>query len=336
MPAAARPEDDASDGAYAGKEGIQRMPTVTTSMTTEATKTSTGVPRAGTSRGGAHVAGVDDGVFSRTVDADTVVGRATSAHRFPGRRRVEVVANDRLAPGVHRLVLHDAYIARHAKPAQFIDLYSANPLRLMPRPLGVCETSGDVASVVFAVVGTGTEEFSRLSPGDGVDVLGPLGRSYDLGRPANYVLVGGGLGVPPLISAAQSLSARDDCRVTALFGYRDARFADDIVHPYADRLESIVNAEGNVIDLLDRLEGELIGSDLPPVILSCGPTPMMKAVAGWASTRGIPCQFSLEQRMGCGYGTCVTCTVDTVEGRLKVCTDGPVFTTERLGWGEAK
>lgn len=310
------------------------MPTVTTGMARTDMRPTVASTDAGALRPSTHER--NDAVFSRTASSDMIVERAGDMGRFPGRRRVEVMANDRLAPGVHRLVLHDAYIAAHASPAQFIDLYSANPLRLMPRPFGVCETSGDEVSIVFAVVGTGTEEFSRLSPGDGVDVLGPLGRPYDLGRPANYVLVGGGLGVPPLISAAQSLSTRDDCRVTALFGYRDVRFADGIVRSYADRLESIVNAEGNVIDLLDRLEGELLGSGLPPVILSCGPSPMMKAVADWASTRGVPCQFSLEQRMGCGYGTCVTCTVDTIEGRLKVCTDGPVFTTERLGWGERR
>uniref|UniRef100_UPI0028DB9AD0 hypothetical protein n=1 Tax=uncultured Bifidobacterium sp. TaxID=165187 RepID=UPI0028DB9AD0 len=276
------------------------MPTVTTDTARTDMRPTVASTDAGAARTATHRR--EDAVFSRTLDADVVVGRACDAGRFPGRRRVEVRANDRLAAGVHRLVLRDPYIARHAGPAQFIDLYSANPLRLMPRPFGVCEVSGDEVSIVFAVVGTGTEEFSRLSPGDGVDALGPLGRPYDLTRPANYVLVGGGLGVPPLISAAQSLSTRDDCRVTALFGYRDARFADGIVRPYADRLESIVNAEGNVIDLLDRLEEELLGSRLPPVILSCGPAPMMKAVADWASTRGVPCQFSLEQRMGCGYG----------------------------------
>ena len=77
-----------------------------------------------------------------------------------------------------------------------------------------------------------------------------------------------------------------------------------------------------------------MNGELKPVVLSCGPLPMMKAVAAWAAKRGIEAQLSLEQRMGCGYGTCVLCTVDTAEGRLKVCSDGPVFTREQLGWGE--
>ena len=273
--------------------------------------------------------------MTSTVDrSQTVITHATKAGRFPGRRNADVIASDRLTSGVYRLTFRDAYIAGHARPAQFVTLYSANSTRLMPRPLGVCSTSGDEVSVVYAVVGEGTEEFSHLSAGDGVDVMGPLGRPYDLRASAHYVLVGGGLGVPPLVYAAQHLSQRDDVAVTSVFGYRDERFADDLVAPFVTRTESITNAEGNVITLLDRLEDSLDDVGLPTVILSCGPTPMMRAVANWARPRGIATQFSLESRMGCGYGTCVVCAVDTVEGRLKVCSDGPVFTAEKLGWGE--
>lgn len=268
-----------------------------------------------------------------TASAYDVTSRATDAGRFPGRRHAEVVSSERLTQGVYRLTFRDDYIARHAKPAQFVTLYSSNPLRLMPRPLGVCSTDGDEVSVIYAVVGKGTEEFSHLRAGEGIDVMGPLGKSYDLRAGAHYLLVGGGLGVPPLIYAAQHLSGRDDVSVTSVFGYRDARFADPIVSPFVGRATSITNAEGNVITLLDRLEDSLDDDGLTPVILSCGPTPMMKAVAAWARRHSIAAQFSLESRMGCGYGTCVVCTVDTAQGRLKVCSDGPVFTTEQLGWG---
>ena len=98
----------------------------------------------------------------------------------------------------------------------------------------------------------------------------------------------------------------------------------------------LTDAEGNVVDLLNKLEqgDDLKAYDRKPIILSCGPLPMMKAVADWAAERGIPAQLSMEQRMGCGYGTCVLCTIDTVDGRLKVCSDGPVFTREQLGWGK--
>ncbi len=261
-----------------------------------------------------------------------VTAEASRAGRFPGRRTVPVVDNRRLSDGIYRLTFRDSYIAGHAKPAQFVDLYSADPTRLMPRPFGVSEVEGDDVSLIFAVVGKGTEEFSRLAAGDTVDVMGPLGRGFDMKAAANYVLVAGGLGVPPLLYAAQKLALRDDATATAAFGYRDERFADELVAKYAARVESITNAQGNVVDLLDSIEDSLVNGELPPVILSCGPMPMMRAVASWAGARDIPCQLSLEARMGCGYGTCYVCVVDTAEGRQKVCVAGPVFTPEQLGW----
>ncbi|MCH9277046.1 dihydroorotate dehydrogenase electron transfer subunit [Bifidobacterium amazonense] len=269
--------------------------------------------------------------FTTTAD---VVAEATEAGYFPGRHTVEITEVTKLTEGVYRLTFRDAYVAKHARPAQFVNLFSHDPMKLLPRPFGVSEVDGDLVSVIFAVVGKGTDEFSRLAAGDTIDVLGPLGRPFNTKTAAHYILVGGGLGVPPLIYTAQYLQSNADARTTAVFGYRNDHFADQYVSRYADATVSIDESEGNVITLLDRLEaaGELTRDGLAPVILSCGPLPMMKAVAQWASKRGIPSQLSMEQRMGCGYGTCVVCVVDTVDGRKKVCSDGPVFTAEQLGW----
>ncbi|PJM76306.1 dihydroorotate dehydrogenase electron transfer subunit [Bifidobacterium simiarum] len=273
--------------------------------------------------------------FTPTAD---VVAQAVEAGFFPPRHTVEITDVRELAASVVRLTFRDPYIAEHARPAQFVNLFSHDPMHLMPRPFGVSEVSGDQVSVIFAVVGEGTAEFSHLHAGDTIDVLGPLGRPFRTKEDAHYVLVAGGLGVPPLIYTAQCLAGREGVRTTAVFGYRNDHFADGFVSRYADRTESIDESEGNVITLLDRLEGDLLADGAEgagkPVILSCGPLPMMKAVAAWAAKRDLPCQLSMEQRMGCGYGTCVLCTVDTVDGRLKVCADGPVFTREQLGWGE--
>lgn len=262
------------------------------------------------------------------------VAEAREAGFFPGRHAVEIVDNRMLTDGVYRLTFRDEFIAEHAKPAQFVDVYSNDRTRLMPRPFGVAEVNGDEVTLIFAVAGKGTAEFADLRAGDAVRVMGPLGNSFDTRAPANYVLVAGGLGVPPLVRAAQHIAGLEHSTSTAVFGYRNVHFGDEYVGRYADKVVSIDESEGNVVTLLDRIEGELLNSELRPVILSCGPLPMMKAVAAWAAKRGIEAQLSLEQRMGCGYGTCVLCTVDTTEGRLKVCSDGPVFTRERLGWGE--
>ena len=229
------------------------------------------------------------------------------------------------------------YIAEHARPAQFVNLFTDDEMMLMPRPFGVSEVVGDEVSVIFAVVGKGTANLAAKHVGDNVDVLGPLGmRPFQIKNKAHYVLVAGGLGVPPLICAAQKLHDAGESKVTAVFGYRDEKFADEIVAPYVDSLLSIDNEHGNVVTLLDQLEADnnLHAEGMDTVLLTCGPLPMMKAVAAWAAKRGLACQLSMEQRMGCGYGTCVLCTIDTVDGRLKVCSDGPVFSREQLGWGE--
>ena len=136
------------------------------------------------------------------------------------------------------------------------------------------------------------------------------------------------------VIAAQAIAESEGSTSTAVFGYRNVRFGDGYVGRYADKTYSIDESEGNVVTLLDRIENELVNGELKPVILSCGPLPMMKAVAARAAKPRNEAQQSMEQRIGCGYGTCVLCTVDTAEGRLKVCSDGPVFTREQLGWGE--
>lgn len=163
-------------------------------------------------------------------------------------------------------------------------------------------------------------------------MLGPLGTPFNLDEAADYVLVGGGLGIPPLLEAAQSLRDEADSRAIAVFGYRDEHFADIYAAKYADEVHSIDESEGNVLTLLERLWPALEESGRKTIILSCGPTPMMRAVATWASKRGVDAQLSMEQRMGCGYGTCVACTIDTRAGREKVCEAGPVFTAHQLGW----
>ena len=225
------------------------------------------------------------------------VGQAREAGFFPSRHTVEIVDNRMLADGVYRLTFRDEFIAGHAKPAQFVDVYSNNPSRLMPRPFGVAEVDGDEVSLIFAVVGKGTAEFSELRAGDTIRVMGPLGNSFNTKENANYVLVAGGLGVPPLVRAAQAIAESEGSTSTAVFGYRNVRFGDGYVGRYADKTYSIDESEGNVVTLLDRIENELVNGELKPVILSCGPLPMMKAVAAWAAKRGIEAQLSLEQRM---------------------------------------
>ena len=200
--------------------------------------------------------------------------------------------------GISQCVLFQP--ASHGKCADVIR-FAGNLRRNEVSETVVSEVDGDEVSVIFAVVGHGTEQLAGLQAGDTVDVLGPLGRGFNLKEDANYILVGGGLGVPPLIYAAQKLAEHDASFATAVFGYRNDHFAEEYVSRYADWSWSIDDAEGNVVDLLNKLEqgDDLKAYDRKPIILSCGPLPMMKAVADWAAERGIPAQLSMEQRMGC-------------------------------------
>ena len=261
---------------------------------------------------------------------------------LPSRRTVEVVGHELLTDSIVRLTVRDEYIAQHGQAAQFANLYSKNNQQISPRPFGIAEINGDEVSFIFAVVGRGTAEFAQLHVGDSIDILGPLGKPFDLSAPGRYLTIGGGLGVPPVLHAAEKLAGRSDATCTAMYGYRDVHFADDFAARYCDDVRSIDNAQGNVIDLLNSWLEEQQGEqqaqqdgrpDLSDVhILTCGPHPMMKAVASWAREHGVEAQLSLEERMGCGYGTCVVCITPTVDGNKKVCLDGPVFTREELGW----
>ncbi|MCI1984014.1 MAG: dihydroorotate dehydrogenase electron transfer subunit [Bifidobacteriaceae bacterium] len=273
-------------------------------------------------------------------DTEATSSRECSHKYLPSRRSAAVIAADRLSGGVYSVVLRDRYIAHHAHAGQFANLYLHDASRIMPRPLGVAavgteagvNASEDDVRFIFAVVGEGTEQLSHVRPGDSIDVLGPLGNGFSLTPDGRYLLVGGGLGVPPLIRAAQEI--RDlGASSTALFGYRDVHFADSIVSEFSGATLSIDESEGNVVTLLDRWAKESDDEEMRDIdILSCGPTPMMKAVAAWARDHGMGAQLSLEGRMGCGFGTCVACVTPTVTGLKKVCLDGPVFTTEQLNW----
>ena len=220
-----------------------------------------------------------------------MVAEATAAGFFPPRHNVEITQVAELTDRVMRLTFRDPFIVSHAKPAQFVNLFTHDDFMLMPRPFGVSEVNGDEVSVIFAVVGHGTEQLAQLQAGDTVDVLGPLGRGFNLKEDANYILVGGGLGVPPLIYAAQRLAEHDASFATAVFGYRNDHFAEEYVSRYADWSWSIDDAEGNVVDLLNKLEqdDDLKAYDRKPIILSCGPLPMMKAVAAWAAATAPAC-----------------------------------------------
>ena len=240
-------------------------------------------------------------------------------------------------------------IAKVYRPGQFIMVNvhigqvgsSFDPLLRRPFSLLESNSAEGWIDVLFKVKGRGTRLMSGWHVGETIDIVGPFGHGFDLDVPGRtFVLVGGGVGVPPLYTVADELAKRTKTqKVYLLLG---GRSAEDIYVRNINGMKVSTTTEdgsqgkqGLVTDLLKTV---LLGMDVSKsVILTCGTTPMMKVVAEIAATHNVPCQVSLENRMACAIGTCLGCVVPMAEGREKsyerVCTEGPVFDANWLGWG---
>ena len=230
-------------------------------------------------------------------------------------------------------------IPQTVKPGQFAGLYPAGGDMLLMRPISICRWDSSRGSLrfVYRAGGRGTRSFTSLQPGDQIDVLGILGNGYDteamLGR--RVLLLGGGIGVPPMLELAAALkSGSADTKVTAVLGYRNRElFLKEEMEEFADVYiateDGSVGTRGNVLDAV-REKG--IEAD---VICACGPMPMLRAVSRYAGEKGISAFLSLEERMACGVGVCLGCVAKTrkVDDHSKVhnarvCVEGPVFAAE--------
>ena len=237
-----------------------------------------------------------------------------------------------LCEGTRLLTVNAGAVARDARPGQFVHITCSDAL-LLRRPISICRAEGDSLSMVVEARGAGTALLTGLEPGAKLDILGPLGNGFRI--PAGRILViGGGIGVPPLLWAAMRAERAD-----AVLGFRSA-----------DRVilrEEFETACGRVWLTTDDVtlgeRGSVAGpaaraleNDDYAAVLACGPRVMLKAVYELCRERGVPCQVSMEERMGCGLGACLVCACKTVENgeekMRRVCKDGPVFAAEEVAW----
>ena len=240
-----------------------------------------------------------------------------------------VISNEMLADGIYSMWIQEADIAMAAKPGQFISLYSKDGSRLLPRPISICEIEKEkgMLRLVFRVAGEGTKEFSNAKPQDMIPVLGPLGNGFFEEEPQEAILIGGGIGIPPMLALAKKLA----CKKTIVLGYRDAKnFLAEEFAPYGNVViateDGSVGTKGNVLDAI-RAKG-VTGE----MIYACGPTPMLRGITEYAKAEGIQAQISLEERMACGIGACLACVCKSKEvdehthvKNKRICKDGPVF-----------
>lgn len=236
-----------------------------------------------------------------------------------------VYKNNPIIGGVCKLYL-TGDVSAIQRPGQFVEL--AVPGHFLRRPFSVCDWDRDGVTIVYRTVGAGTRRLAAMMPGEGVDALVGLGNGFDTSVSGDRpLLIAGGSGVPMMLCLAKRLLAEGKT-VTAVLGYRtvsDIFLADDLRYLGVDvRLTTEDGSEGIRGTVADAM------ADLDyTYFYACGPEGMFRAVNDVAKTSG---QFSLEARMGCGYGACMGCTIETKNGPKRVCKDGPVFTREELLW----
>ena len=219
---------------------------------------------------------------------------------------------------------------------QFLHIACGEGL-LLRRPISVCmvqeDEPQDTARVVFEVRGEGTKWLAERRVGDKVNVLGPLGNGFTVSSDDRLLLVGGGIGVPPLLGQA-AFTAKNS---TAVLGFRSADRAM-LVEDYRDYCEAVYlcSEDGSLgrHGFVDAQLKDILEKDKNfTAVLACGPKPMLKNVAKVAAEYGVPCQVSLEERMACGVGACLGCAVQMADGTMKhVCKDGPVFDAKEVDW----
>lgn len=208
---------------------------------------------------------------------------------------------------------------------------------LLRRPISVClcmeDAPHDTARIVFEVRGEGTRWLAQRQVGDKLNVLGPLGNGFQITPEDRLLLVGGGIGVPPLLGQAAYTAKK----ATAVLGFRSADRAM-LVEDYQNYCKEVYlcSDDGSMgrHGFVDAQLRDILEKDKDfTVILVCGPKPMLKNVAKVAAEYGVPCQVSLEERMACGVGACLGCAVQMADGTMKhVCKDGPVFDAKEVDW----
>ena len=235
----------------------------------------------------------------------------------------KVVANEPLTSDVWRMVLagDTQWITR---PGQFVNIELEG--LYLRRPISISDT----ITIIYKVVGRGTEQMSRMATGQELDVLTGLGNGFDADVECQKpLLVGGGVGVPPLYRLAKELIARGR-KVSVVLGFNTAKevfYAEEFrllgADVYVSTADGSVGTKGFVTDAI-RENG--VDFDF---FYSCGPLPMLKALCDCTDVKG---ELSFEERMGCGFGACMGCSCKTLAGNKRICKDGPVMKREEIIW----
>ncbi len=234
--------------------------------------------------------------------------------------------NDLLAPSVYRMVL-EGDTSGIVTPGQFVEVRL--PGFFLRRPISVCDAEQGRLILIYKTVGRGTDEMSRMKEGTTLNLLTGLGHGFSVGKGEHPVLIGGGVGIPPLFLLAKKWIEIGK-RPYVILGFNTAKEVFLKEEFSALGLETVVTTadgslgiKGFVTAAMERLPEDI------DFFQSCGPLPMLRSVCESTSLEG---EISLEERMGCGFGACMGCTIHTEAGPARVCTEGPVFDRRNINW----
>ena len=236
----------------------------------------------------------------------------------------KILSNVKIAKDVYKMLL-EGDTSKITAPGQFINI--ALDGKFLRRPISVFDYDEKTITIIYKVVGSGTEQMSSLSVGTSLDVLTGLGNGYDISKSSKPLLIGGGVGIPPLYNLAKKLIENNQIPIVILgFNTKDEIFCEKEFTSLGCKtiittVDGSYGVKGFVTDAMSDLDYDYF--------YTCGPMPMFKAVNSVSKTSG---QFSFEERMGCGFGACMGCSCKTKYGYKRICKDGPVLEKEEIIW----
>ncbi|MCL2198098.1 MAG: dihydroorotate dehydrogenase electron transfer subunit [Defluviitaleaceae bacterium] len=242
----------------------------------------------------------------------------------------EIRDNHCISPDIYAMKIIAPDAAKNAKSGQFIMVYLDKGELLLPRPISIYDANDDEIEIIYQVVGKGTKALSQMQPQQEIKILAPLGNGFTIAPDTKKAaLVGGGIGTPPLYYLAKTL-AQAKISADIYLGFRTTPILAEEFRALNNGEVHIALENGTDDNAHKGFITDLIASQNYDQIFSCGPEPMLRALAALTARTSTPTQVSMEQRMACGIGTCVGCVIKAGAQYTRVCCEGPVFDAKEV------